>query len=291
MRPAADAKGVGIRTVTDPPRPDRSPAIPTASSRSSGTCCRTPCKFTPRGGHVEVRLERRGGEALITVSDTGAGIEPGFLPHVFERFRQADSRPSREHGGLGLGLAIARDLVELHGGSIHVASAGPGHGATFTVALPISTRPQRGLPAHPTTAPASTSAVPDVVLAGVRVFVVDDDRDALMLMREVLEAAGAIVSEAPSATGALSILADASPDVIVTDLGMPGMDGYAFIGEVRKSPIQKLRNLPAAALTAYARSEDRTRALRSGFQMHLSKPIDPGELVAGVAALVGRRDR
>ena len=273
------------------PRSRTIPAMPTASSRSSGTCCRTPCASRRGSGHVEVRLERKGGEALITVSDTGAGIEPRFLPHVFERFRQADSRPSREYGGLGLGLAIARDLVELHGGSIHVASAGPGHGATFTVALPISTRPQRGLPARPTTAPANTSAVPDVVLAGVRVFVVDDDKDALMLMREVLEAAGAIVSEAPSATGALSMLADASPDVIVTDLGMPGMDGYAFIGEVRRSPIEKLRNLPAAALTAYARSEDRTRTLRSGFQMHLSKPIDPGELVAGVAALVGRRDR
>ncbi len=288
VRPAADAKGVGIRTVLTP---EAGPISGDADRLQQvvWNLLSNAVRFTPRDGHVEVRLERKGGEALITVSDTGAGIEPGFLPHVFERFRQADSRPSREYGGLGLGLAIARDLVELHGGSIHVASAGPGHGATFTVALPISTRPQRGLPPRPTT--GNTSAVPDVVLAGVRVFVVDDDKDALMLMREVLEAAGAIVSEAPSATGALSMLADASPDVIVTDLGMPGMDGYAFIGEVRRSPIEKLRTLPAAALTAYARSEDRTRTLRSGFQMHLSKPIDPGELVAGVAALVGRRDR
>jgi PAS domain S-box-containing protein len=286
VRPAADAKGVRI-----------DPVLARDAGRIAGDADRlqqvvwnllsNAVRFTPRDGTVQVRLERQGDVADIVVRDTGAGIEPRFLAHVFERFRQADSRPSREYGGLGLGLAIARDLVELHGGSIRAESDGPGQGATFTVTLPISLRPAAGTESHEarTAQPAR-----DLVLAGLRVLVVDDEPDALTLMREVLEGAGATVSEAPSAAGALSMVNADCADVIVSDLGMPGMDGYAFIAQLRSSESETLRNVPVAALTAYARSEDGTRVLRSGFQMHLSKPIDPGELVAGVAALAGRKD-
>jgi PAS domain S-box-containing protein len=290
VRPAADAKGVVIRTSLNH---DAGPISGDADRLQQvvWNLLSNAVRFTPREGNVEIRLERNGGDASITVRDTGAGIEPGFLPHVFERFRQADSRPSREYGGLGLGLAIARDLVELHGGSIQVASDGAGRGATFTVTLPVSERVPRNYSGPPGMALGDLDAMAGTVLAGVRVLVVDDDRDALMLMREVLEAAGAIVSEASSAPAALALLATERPDAIVSDLGMPGMDGYAFVAELRASPVETLRNVPAVALTAYARSEDRTRALRSGFQMHLSKPIDPGEVVAGVAALVSGKKR
>ena len=287
VRPAADAKGVVIETV-----------VGRDAGQVAGDADRlqqvvwnllsNAVRFTPRGGQVQVRLERHRDDAHIVVSDTGAGIDPRFLAHVFERFRQADSRPSREYGGLGLGLAIARDLVELHGGSIGVASDGPGHGATFTVTLPISGRPRPAVAAQRAESGWRAVSGADVALGGLRVLVVDDDGDGLTLMREVLEAAGATVSSASSGPAALSVVARESPDVIVSDLGMPGMDGYAFIAELRNSPSETLRNIPVAALTAYARSEDRTRVLRSGFQMHLSKPIDPGELVAGVAALASR---
>jgi CheY-like chemotaxis protein len=247
-------------------------------------------KFTARGGQVQVRVERVNSHVEIVVSDTGIGIPPEFLPHIFERFRQANAGTTREHGGLGLGLAITRHLVEMHGGTVHAASGGPGAGATFRVKLPIMIvhpEAQTERRVHPGDA-RTDRHVPIPNLKDVRVLAVDDDSDALLLVGEILEAAGAKVTAVDSGAAAIDTLETLEPDVLLADLGMPHMDGFELIAQVRKSKVASVRAVPAAALTAYARSEDRARALRSGFQMHLSKPIDPGELMAAVAALAGR---
>jgi len=237
-----------------------------------------------------VRLERVSSHVEITVSDTGLGIPAEFLPHVFERFRQADSSISRAHGGLGLGLAITRHLVELHGGRIAVASDGPGKGSTFRIELPVRivhgerpfSQPEH---AQPVEAGAGI-AVPQ--LRGIRILAVDDDRDSLALVREILETTGATVVTADSGEQALQSLDRARPDVLLADLAMPQMNGYQLIDRVRRSERPEIRGIPAVAFTAYARSEDRTKALRSGFQMHLAKPIDPAELMAAMAAMAKR---
>jgi CheY-like chemotaxis protein len=245
-------------------------------------------KFTGRGGRIRVRLERVASSVEITVSDTGIGIAPGFLPYIFDRFRQFDATTTRERGGLGLGLGIARQLVEMHGGTIAASSEGLDRGSTFTVRLPVmAVRPAAASSASAPTAEQADALqlqIPD--LTGVRALVVDDDRDALGMVREILEAMHANVSVADSAAAALEALPLVRPDVLVSDLAMPRMDGFELIAQVRGHPDESLRNVPAAALTAYARSEDRTRALESGFQMHLAKPIDPAELMDAVAALV-----
>jgi CheY-like chemotaxis protein len=245
-------------------------------------------KFTNRGGRVQVRVERANSHVAIVVSDTGIGIAKEFLPHMFERFRQADAGTTRARGGLGLGLGIARQLVELHGGTIQAASAGEGHGATFRVELPLMiVEPEAhvGARVHPLTERSVASMlIPD--LQGVTVLAVDDDRDALQLVREILESTGARVSTAHSAAEALELLASLRPDALVADLGMPGMDGFQLIATVRRHPDAAVRRVPAAALTAFARSEDRARALRSGFNIHIAKPADPAELMAAIAALI-----
>lgn len=229
----------------------------------------------------EVLARIRRGETI----DTGVGIAPDFLPHIFERFRQGDSRFAREFGGLGLGLAIARHLVEMHGGTIVAMSEGVGKRATFRVTLPVipghvaSTREPKPAVQPDTTAPAR--------LDGVHVLVVDDEEDALTMVRELLETAGARVTTVMSAEEALAVLPREMPDLLLSDIGMPFMDGFELIRKVRELP-PALRDVPAAALTAYARAEDRTRALRGGFQAHLAKPIDPGELIAAVQTLAGR---
>jgi CheY-like chemotaxis protein len=241
-------------------------------------------------GKVQVRLQRVNSHVELTVSDTGIGIPPEFLPHVFERFRQADPGITRERGGLGLGLSIARQLTEMHGGTIDVSSAGLGQGATFRVQLPVMIlHPvHEEVPrAHPRSASAS-ARIGSVTLEGIHVLAVDDEPDALALVSEVLASVGARVSSAPSAEIALATLAADVPDVVVADLGMPQLDGYGFIGRVRQHVDPRVRQLPAAALTAYARSEDRMKALEAGFQLHLAKPIDPAELVTTIAALAKR---
>jgi CheY-like chemotaxis protein len=220
------------------------------------------------------------------VSDTGVGITPEFLPHVFERFRQADSRFSREHSGLGLGLAISHELVEMHGGTIEAFSEGPGKGATFRVTLPLLALQapfsrERRQPYPELRLPASVPSA----LTGLHVLVVDDDSDARELLKDVLEQAGAVVATAEGGRAALQLMGESVPDVLLSDLGMPGMDGFDLLAAVKASPAEAVRAIPAIALTAYARSDDRTRSLTSGFLMHLSKPIDPGELVAAVASL------
>jgi CheY-like chemotaxis protein len=242
-----------------------------------------------RGGRVQVRLERVGSHVEVVVSDTGIGIAPEFLPHVFDRFRQADGGSTREHGGLGLGLSIARQLTEMHGGTIEASSGGIGTGATFRLKLPLTIVH----PAHddrhrvePHTPPRLD--IPAGDLRDVHVLAVDDERDALSLVAEVLQAAGARVTTVSSAYQALAALDNEVPNVILADLGMPLVDGYQFIDRVRRHRNPRVRELPAAALTAYARTDDRMRALRAGFHIHLAKPIDPAELVTTIASLANR---
>jgi CheY-like chemotaxis protein len=289
VQPAADAKGVRVQTVLDP-RAGPVSGDPGRLQQVIWNLVSNAVKFTPRHGRVQVRLERVDSHLEIVVSDTGIGIRPDFLPYVFERFRQADAGTTRKTGGLGLGLAIVRHLVEMHGGTVDASSAGDGHGATFRVRLPLMIVDPQGV--HPRRE-HPRSARYDVLetladLKGIHVLAVDDEDDALTLLRAVLEAAGATVTTFSSAQAALESLADVRPHVIVLDLGMPEMDGLGLIAKIRQSSDPAVRNLPAAALTAFARSEDRTRALRSGFEMHLAKPVDPGELVASVATLAKR---
>jgi signal transduction histidine kinase/CheY-like chemotaxis protein len=243
-------------------------------------------KFTPKGGEIDVVLRRDNAHVELRVTDSGVGISPEFLPHVFERFRQADSSTTRKHGGLGLGLSIVKHLVELHGGSVAAESAGEGQGATFSVRLPIRAIREDD-EAHP---PARTSAAREIAfqLTGVRILIVDDDPDARDLIGSVLAEVEAIPSMAGSAAEALAILAERSFDVIISDIGMPERDGYQLMRAIRALPPERGGRTPAIAVTAFARSEDRTRALLSGYQVHLAKPIEPHELVVTVASLTGK---
>jgi CheY-like chemotaxis protein/two-component sensor histidine kinase len=289
VRPAADAKGVRVITVVDP-RSSPVSGDPERLQQILWNVLSNAVKFTERGGRVQVGLQRVNSHVEITVSDTGVGIPVDFLPHVFDRFRQADAGISRARGGLGLGLAITRHLVELQGGRISVASDGPGTGATFRIELPVRsahTVSEIEERQHPQ-APRAGHHIAVPQLQGIRILAVDDDRDALALVREILEATGATVATADSAQHALDVLERTTPDVLLADLGMPYMSGFDLIDRVRRSERPEIREIPAAALTAYARSEDRTKALRSGFQLHLAKPVDPGELMAAMASLAKR---
>jgi CheY-like chemotaxis protein len=247
-------------------------------------------KFTPRGGKVQLTVERVNSHIELSVSDTGQGIDPGYLPHVFERFSQGENRQSKHQGGLGLGLAIVKNLAELHGGSVRAKSGGVGKGATFIVALPISvvqilTADEPGH--HPmATGEAEPADSPD--LSGVRVMVVDDNADALQLVRRVLEKRNASVTTCQSGAECLDSLAKLRPAVLITDIGMSAMDGYALILAVRALPAEAGGATPAVALTAHARSEDRRRAMLSGFDVHVARPAEPSELVAVVARLARR---
>ena len=243
-------------------------------------------KFTPSGGHINVILERVNSHVEVTVEDSGMGIQPEFLGFVFDRFRQADASTTRRLGGLGLGLSIVKHLVELHGGQVRVKSAGEGQGATFIVALPISAM-------HTDDAPLEQLSFSDVDvgtirlpnLAGVRALVVDDQPDSRALICRLIEEQGGNCALAESGAEALRMLAEQEFNILVSDIGMPEFDGYDLIRKVRSIP--SLKNLPAIALTAYARADDRQRALLAGFQMHLSKPVEPRELIAGIASLLG----
>lgn len=248
-------------------------------------------KFTPKGGKVQVLLERVNSHIEISVVDTGIGIRPEFLSQVFDRFRQADSSTTRRHGGLGLGLAIVKQLVEIHGGTVRVKSPGEGQGSTFTVTLPITVIHPERLPEEKTRPKEREGAgdpCKEGTLSGVRVLVLDDESDARLLIRRVLKGCEAEVALASSAREGLELVDRFRPHVIVSDVGMPEMDGYDFIRRVRVKWPSSL--LPAAALTAFARSEDRRQALLAGFQTHVVKPVDPAELVAVVASLAGRTE-
>ncbi len=289
VTPAADAKGLRLEMVLDP-QANQVSGDPERLQQILWNLLSNAVKFTSRGGKVQIRLARVNSHIEVSVADTGVGIEPSFLPLVFERFRQADATITREHGGLGLGLSIARQLAEMHGGTLEAASGGRGQGATFTLKVPLMiVRPEREESArvHPH-GKAGAGAIPLNDLHDVHVLAVDDDADALMLVAEVLSAAGARVSTSPSAEEALKLIDAELPNVLVADLGMPRIDGFQLIAQIRGHRNPLVRRTPAAALTAYARSEDRVKALRAGFQIHLAKPIDPAELIAAVAALARR---
>jgi PAS domain S-box-containing protein len=269
IRPAADAQQITLDASLQPDvgpvwgDPERLPQI-FANLLSNAT------KFTPRRGRVAVRLERAESRAVVTVSDTGIGIAADALPRIFEPFRQADSSISRAHGGLGLGLAIVRQLVTLHGGEVQAASPGEGSGATFTVTLPVMGRPSGVVP-------ASDAAATPARCEGVRVLVVEDDADARELVEFALRRAGAVVTAVASGTTALDVVAGQRPDIIVSDLAMPGMDGFHLLERLRDQSAGD--RIPALALTAHVSADMRVRVFAAGFDGYLAKPVDPDELV------------
>ena len=245
-------------------------------------------KFTPSGGRIDVVMERVNSHVEVCVEDSGVGIKPEFLAFVFDRFRQADSSTTRRHGGLGLGLSIVKHLVELHGGSVRVKSAGEGQGSTFIVALPISVMriEESSRVERPAFSDVDVSTIELPSLAGVRALVVDDQEDARILICRLIEENGGRCVLAESSAQALTLIGQEDVNILISDIGMPDFDGYELIRKVRALHSSQLRNLPAIALTAYARADDRQRALLAGFQMHVSKPVEPRELIAGIASLL-----
>jgi CheY-like chemotaxis protein len=242
-------------------------------------------KFTPQGGRINVRVLQDGPNVKVTVNDTGQGIDPEFLPRVFDRFRQADSSTTRSFGGLGLGLAIVRHLVELHGGTVSAHSDGVNKGATFSATFPLIA--DRAEPV----AIAQTGDMNSLdlhSLDGLRVLLVDDEAEAREILSTVITRTGAEVKTCKSAGEALSKLVEWKPDVILSDIAMPDEHGYSFINKVRSLPREKGGETPAAALTAYARDVDRHQALAAGYQMHIAKPIGAGQLITMIARLAGR---
>jgi PAS domain S-box-containing protein len=298
LRPAAEAKRLRLISSLDPAAGPVT-GDPARLQQVVTNLLSNAIKFTPEGGRVEVRLERSGVRARIVVSDTGVGISPDALPHIFERFHQADSSNTRAHGGLGLGLAIVRHLVESQGGSVSAQSPGEGLGAVFTVELPLTaapgTQPTRGRPEMLSEQARSTINEGEMfgtpgALEGVRVLLVEDESDTRELLKTILEGCGAVVTEAASAGEALAALEHARPDVLVSDIGMPGENGYELIKKVRALPAECGGRVPAVALTAYAGAKDRRRALLAGFHTHLAKPVEPDELLAVLASLSARKE-
>ena len=290
INPAAEAKDVSLRANL-PPEIGQITGDPVRLQQVVWNLLSNAVKFTPQGGRVEVRLERVDPHIRITVNDTGKGISPGFLPYVFERFYQSDTSSARRHGGLGLGLALAKYLIELHGGTIEAASAGEGQGSTFKVTLPV-----RAVATPIGEAAGAHVAVKNSgELAGVRALVVDDEKDARELLKAALKHYGADVIAVSSAAEAYTLITAPPPqerlDVMVADIGMPDEDGYSLIRRVRESEWARGAYLPAVALTAYGRAEDRMRALKAGFQMHVAKPVDPDELAVVITSLVRRVNR
>ncbi|MDD5198607.1 MAG: PAS domain S-box protein [Terrimicrobiaceae bacterium] len=286
VRASAEAKGVRLQAVVDPFAGPIS-GDPNRLQQIFWNVLNNAIKFTPKGGRVHILLERVNSHVEISVLDTGEGIAPEFLPYVFDRFQQADASTTRRHGGLGLGLAIVKQLVELHGGSVRVKSGGIGQGAAFVIQLPlvaVQPEPEKDR-LHPRAVRRETEPLPAVSLANVRVLVVDDETDARELMKRLLEMAGATVSTAGSAAEAMESILKSKPDVLVCDIGMPKEDGYSLIRRIRELEKSGGNVLPAVALTAYARSEDRTKAIQLGFQNHLAKPVEPDELLAVVSRL------
>ncbi len=290
VRPSADAKSIRLQPLLDPAAgpvagdPDRLQQV-------FWNLLSNAVKFTPKGGRVQVRLQRMNSRAEVIVSDTGKGIDSKLLPVIFDRFRQGDSSTTREYGGLGLGLAIVRHLVELHGGVVHARSDGEGKGAEFTVQLPLSiaARPAQ-LDEEPRVHPSVSESIPGTMpsLAGLRILLVDDEPDAREILSAILTEAGAEVAAAAGAQQAIDTIAKWRPDVLISDIGMPGEDGYDFIRTVRALSPDQGGQIPAIALTALARTQDRLKVLSAGYQMHVPKPVEPVELATVVASLTRR---
>jgi PAS domain S-box-containing protein len=281
LQPAADAKGVALSVDV---RKGHGFVAGDAARlhQAIWNVVSNAVKFTRRGGSVTVAVTRKSGTIEIVIADTGSGIPPEFVPHLFERFSRAGSGQPREYGGLGLGLAIVKHLMELHGGSVSVESAGPDQGTTATLRLPL-------VAVHPAEVSGISAEASQPIVTGVRVLAVDDDADARGLVKEILESGGAVVTTVDSAHEALAAMARERFDVLVSDLAMPEADGCELMRNVRALPAERGGDIPAAALTAYARSEDRTRVLMAGFDLHVAKPIDPGELLAVVQSLAAKR--
>ncbi|MBD1840901.1 response regulator [Coleofasciculus sp. FACHB-64] len=291
VRPAADAKNIRLQSVLDPAA---GPVLGDSERLQQivWNLLSNAIKFTPKQGRVQIGLQRINSHIEIVVADTGQGISAEFLPYVFERFRQADGSITRSFGGLGLGLAIVRQLVELHGGTVHAQSPGEGQGATFTVKLPLlavgptAIEPERVHPTVGDSVPFDCSSQ----LEGLKILIVDDDPDMRDLLAYTLEVCGAEVIAAASADEAISALTQSSPpmDILISDIGMPDEDGYALLRRVRALESNNKGRISAIALTAYARTQDRTAALLAGFQSHIAKPVQPAELIAVIANLTGR---
>ena len=293
VRPAAEAKSINLQIAVDATagalRGD-----PNRLQQVFWNLLTNAVKFTPNGGRIAVSLARADSHLEVAVRDDGEGIDPAFLPQVFDRFRQSDASTTRRHGGLGLGLSIAKQLVEMHGGTIKARSAGLGQGATFSVSLPleVGVAHLRGsFSSHEHLSPATDLPQPQSMtetdLAGLKVLVVDDEPDARSLVQKLLVDRNAVVATAGSASEAMDKLLHEAPDVLVSDIGMPGEDGYSLIRRIRALPNASAK-VPAIALTAYARVEDRAKAERAGYQVHLAKPVEPFELVSMVQQLTRR---
>lgn len=289
IQPAAEAKGIHLEMLLDV-KADRIFGDANRLQQVVWNLLSNAVKFTPKGGRVQIKLEHVASHARVIVSDTGAGMSSAFLPHAFEPFRQADGTTTKRQGGLGLGLAIAHQLVELHGGTLSAASEGEGQGASFTMSVPVA--------AVQTTAPVVVDSTANKALraksfvtsppglCGLKILAVDDEGDSRDMIRAVLEENGARVITAGSVREALEALPGWNPDVLICDIGMPGEDGYALIKKLRETEAKQGKNTPAIALTGYARIEDRMRAISAGFQVFIAKPIEANELTATVASVI-----
>ncbi|HZG50601.1 MAG TPA: ATP-binding protein, partial [Pyrinomonadaceae bacterium] len=296
VRPAAATKGITLKSETTAGVGHAAVwGDPARLQQVMWNLLANAVKFTPAGGEVIVRVQRAGTHVRVAVADTGQGISRDFLPFVFDRFRQADGTITRTHGGLGLGLAIVRHLIEIHGGTVTVESEGEGRGATFTIELPVADGDRDGateaqkLSASLAEVAANVGSAPELV--NLRVLVVDDEPDARLLLKTIMEQSGAQVRVAASASEAMAALKEFRPDILVSDIGMPQEDGYALLRRVRALSPAEGGRVPAVALTAYAQEDDRMRALLAGFQVHVAKPINPAEFIAVIVGLAGVTSR
>jgi len=290
VRTAADSRQIELQVVLDP-NAGQVRGDPARLQQVMWNLLSNAIKFTPKDGRVQVTLQRVDSHVEISVADSGAGIEPDFLPFVFERFRQQDGSMTRQHGGLGLGLAIVKQLVDLHGGSVKASSGGTGQGACFVVSLPLAALGTAGDakvagPSEPAASARPLQGAPS--LDGIDVLVVEDQPDMRQLIRVAIEQAGGTVRDAGSMAEAVALFDARTPDLVVSDIGMPGGDGYELIRHLRNRPVRVGGAVPAIALTAYARSEDRTRSLLAGYQLHVAKPVEPIELLAAISSLARR---
>ena len=290
--PAAQAKGIKLQKVIDP---IAGPVTgdPNRLQQVVWNLLSNAVKFTPKGGRVQVVVERVNSHVELSVSDTGKGIAPEFLPHVFERFSQADNRVTERVSGLGLGLAIVKSLSELHGGSVRVKSGGENKGSTFIVSLPISVvhSLDRAENRQRTKVEREGPTLHTVDLTGIKIVVVDDEADAIALVKRIMEDCGATVEACTSGAECLACVPTFRPDVLITDIGMLDMDGYTLIKTLRAMRAEDGGRTPAVALTAFARSDDRRQAMLAGFDVHVAKPVEPGELVAVVSRLASRQQQ